>query len=141
MRRPSLTTIRSAFGALIPQTSIDLRGKSSELVLGAIGIPPTLLSSEGSALRESYRNFFTGTCLPLSNLIAAELSEKLEQEITFFFPEYVQADISARSRAYQSFTQTGHNERRRGASDYWSAARGSRFGSTKYAPKLTNMVY
>ena len=95
------------FGALIPQTSIDLRMKSSELILGAMGIPPSVLTSEGSALRESYRHFFVNTVEPLGQLIAAELSEKLEQEIVFMFPEVVKSDISARSRAYQSFTQTG----------------------------------
>ena len=93
------------FGPLIPATSLDLRDRSALAILGAMGIPPTLFTSEGSALRESYRNFFTGTIEPLGALIASELSEKLGQNVEFFFPEIVKSDISAKSRAYASLVQ------------------------------------
>ena len=93
------------FGPLIPATSIDLRDRAALAILAAMGIPPTLFTSQGTALRESYRNFFTGTVEPLGALIAAELSEKLGQTIEFFFPEIIKSDISARSRAWTSFRQ------------------------------------
>ena len=93
------------FGPLIPATSLDLRDRSALAILAAMGIPPTLFTSQGTALRESYRNFFTGTVEPLGALIAAELSEKLGQSIEFFFPEIIKSDISARSRAWTSFRQ------------------------------------
>ena len=38
------------FGPLIPATSLDLRDRSALAILGAMGIPPTLFTSEGSAL-------------------------------------------------------------------------------------------
>ena len=68
------------FGPLIPATSLDLRDRAALAILAAMGIPPTLFTSQGTALRESYRNFFTGTVEPLGALIAAELSEKLGQD-------------------------------------------------------------
>ena len=77
-------------------------------------------------MRESYRNFFTGTVEPLGSLIAAELSEKLGQEIEFFFPEIVKSDISARSRAYASFRQTQKMDRPRGPAHRGAAQGGIR---------------
>ena len=49
------------FGALVPEANINLRDKTALWVLAAMGIPPSLFTSEGSALRESYRHFFTNT--------------------------------------------------------------------------------
>ena len=51
-------------------------------VLAALGVPPSLYTSQGAALRESYRHLFGSTIEPLAQLIAAELSEKLEEEVT-----------------------------------------------------------
>ena len=90
------------FGALVPESNINLRDKTALWVLAAMGIPPSLFTSEGSALRESYRHFFTNTIEPLGRLIAEELSDKLEQDFYFMFPEVFKSDISARSRAYST---------------------------------------
>ena len=95
------------FGPMVPATSIDLRDKTALWVLAAVGIPPSLFTSQGAALRESYRHFHTNTVEPLGNLIAAELSEKLNRPITFYFPEVVKSDIAARSRALASMLQAG----------------------------------
>ena len=95
------------FGALVPEANINLRDKTALWVLAAMGIPPSLFTSEGSALRESYRHFFTNTVEPLGRLIAEELSDKLEQDISFMFPEVFKSDISARSRAYSTLVQSG----------------------------------
>ena len=93
------------FGPMVPATSIDLREKSTLAVLGAMGIPPSLYTSEGSALRESYRHFFTNTVEPLGKLIAEELTEKLETDVNIEFPALVKSDISARSRAYATLVK------------------------------------
>ena len=98
------------FGPMVPATSIDLREKATLAVLGAMGIPPSLYTSEGSALRESYRHFFTNTVEPLGKLIAEELSEKLELDISIEFPALVKSDISARSRAYATLVKAGMPE-------------------------------
>ena len=55
-------------------------------VLAALGVPPSLYTSQGAALRESYRHLFGSTIEPLAQLIAAELSEKLEEEVTIQVP-------------------------------------------------------
>ena len=95
------------FGPMTPESSIALWEAAMRAVIGSLGSPPSLFTSEGGALRESYRHFFTGTIEPLGGLIAQELSEKLEQDIELSFPEVVKSDISARSRAYASFLGSG----------------------------------
>lgn len=95
------------FGGEVPEANIQLRESSAMAVMSALGIPPSLYSSEGSALRESYRNFFTSTIEPLGALIAAELSEKLETAIDITFPQAFKSDMSARSRALPSLIQAG----------------------------------
>ena len=87
------------FGPMVPATSIQLRDGSALAVMAAMGALPAMFQSEGSGLRESYRNLFTGTVEPLGKLISAELSEKLGIPFEFHFPEIVKSDISARSRA------------------------------------------
>ena len=61
----------------------------------------------GGAKREDYRHFFQSTVLSLKSLIEAELSEKLEREITLFFPAIFESDISARSRGLSSMVKDG----------------------------------
>lgn len=95
------------FGPQTPESSIALRDSTFNAVLSAMGIPPALYTSQGAALRESYRQLFSDTILPLGALIAAELTEKLETEVTIRFPEAFKTDISARSRGYSSLIQSG----------------------------------
>ena len=46
--------------------------------------------------------------IPLAKLIAAELSEKLEEEITIVFPQHLLSDISAQSRGFSSLVKDGY---------------------------------
>ena len=98
---------QTRFGPMTPETSIELREKTALQVLSALGIPPALYTSQGAALRESYRHFFTNTVEPLGELIAAELREKLEEPVVFHFPEIIKSDIAARARGFGSLKQAG----------------------------------
>ena len=104
---PKEDWVQKRFGAMIPPASIDLREASALWILDALGIPATLHTSQGSAQREAYRHFFTSTIVPLGVLMAEELSEKLEREISFYFPAVFESDISARSRSFKSMTDAG----------------------------------
>ena len=105
-RRLAVTGIQKRFGAMIPATSINLRDSVTMDILGAMGIPPALRTSQGGALRESYRKFFTATIEPLGALIAAELSAKMGP-VELTFPQSGKSDISARSRAFSTFVKAG----------------------------------
>ena len=93
------------FGPMPPEANIKLWEAAMRAVMASLGVNPSLYTSQGSALRESYRHLFSGTIVPLGQLIAAELSEKLEREITIAFPERVETDISALSRAFKSLAE------------------------------------
>ena len=105
--KPQHDWTQTRFGAMIPAANIDMREKSALAVMAAMGIPPSLYTSEGSAQRESYRHFLGGTIAALGELIAEELSDKLEQEIEIQFPQGWISDIAARSRAFSSLTKAG----------------------------------
>ena len=98
------------FGPTPPAANIQLWQAAMAAVMSALGIPPSLYTSEGSALREAYRHFNTNTVEPLGKLISQELSEKLEIEITIEFPALVKSDIAARARAYGVLIKAGMPE-------------------------------
>lgn len=98
---------QARFGAMIPAANIDMREKSALAVMAAMGIPPSLYTSEGSAQRESYRHFLGGTVASLGALIEEELSAKFEQPIRIEFPQSWISDISARSRAFGTLVKAG----------------------------------
>ena len=74
-------------------------------VMAALGVPPSLYTSQGAAQRESYRHLFSGTLIPLARIIQTELSEKLEGPVRISFPERLVSDISALSRGFSSLVQ------------------------------------
>ena len=96
------------FGPDTPASSIQLWEAAMLAVMAALGVPPSMYTSQGGALRESYRHLFGGTLVPLANLVQAELSEKLEEEITISFPERLVSDVSALSRAFSSLVKAGY---------------------------------
>ena len=96
------------FGAEAPETSIQLWQAAMLAVMAALGVPPSLYTSQGAALRESYRHLFGSLLEPLGQLIAAELSEKLEEDITIKWPERLRSDISALSRGFSSLSKDGY---------------------------------
>ena len=95
------------FGPMVPATSIQLWEGAMLAVLAALGVPPSLYTSQGAALRESYRHLFGSTIEPLAALIQAELSEKLEETVTIRFPERVRSDVSALSRGSRAWWNRG----------------------------------
>ena len=99
---------QSRFGPMIPSASIQLWQAAMLAVMAALGVPPSLYTSQGGALRESYRHLFGSLMEPLGQLISAELSEKLEEEITIRFPERLRSDISALSRGFSSLAKDGY---------------------------------
>ena len=79
-------------------------GRSCGVPVGMIG------RSDGSALRESYRQFLYTTIEPIGKRIAEELSAKLEVNIDIDFAALAAADISAKARAYKGLIESGLSE-------------------------------
>ncbi len=58
-------------------------------------------------LRESWRQFLFGSVAPMARLIAAELSAKLETEVSLEFGELRASDLTGRARAFGTLRQNG----------------------------------
>ena len=61
----------------------------------------------GTAGREAWRQLLFATVAPLGRLIAAEMSAKLETDISFGWDELRASDIAGRARAFQSMVGAG----------------------------------
>ena len=96
-------------GANPPQAAVNLATLASMEIASACGVPWPLISGDGdgTSQRESYRRLLHATVIPLSRLIAEELTAKLETEISLSFDLLMAADISGKARAYQSMVGGG----------------------------------
>ncbi len=91
-------------GANPPQSLIELRTAVETTVLGLLGVPPVLAMSQGdgTSQRESYRRWLHGSVEPLGRIVEAELSEKLEADVTLSFRRLEAGDVAGRARAWRS---------------------------------------
>ena len=94
-------------GATIPQYNVELRRDVGRDALAALGINPQLVSGDGSAIRESYRQLLRISIAPLGKLVAAELSARLDREITIGFDPIFAADVAAAARAFKGYVEAG----------------------------------
>ena len=95
-------------GANPPQTIDLLRSNAALHVLAACGVPVVLLErSDGTAMREAWRQFLHGSVAPVARCVEAELSEKLNVGISLNFDALFASDLSGRARAFQSLVGGG----------------------------------
>ena len=95
-------------GADPPESLVQLAEVSTREVFAACGVnPAVLMSSQGTAGREAYRQFLFSLVAPLGRIVAHELSAKLEAEISLDWSELRAADIASRARAFQSMVGSG----------------------------------
>ena len=95
-------------GAAPPASLVKLADQAFREVVAACGVNPGLFSdSDGTALRESYRQAVHSVVGPLGVLVAAELTEKLGSNIQLDFSRVMSADIQGRARSLRSLTEAG----------------------------------
>ena len=80
---------------------------SSESVLSCYGILPSLFDprSAGTALREAGRQTHANSAVPVAELVAAQLSEALDEAITLTLPR--PTDTATLARAVGSLVTAG----------------------------------
>ena len=95
-------------GPNFPASLVDALTASGRSVLAACGVPVELLErGDGTSSREAWRRFLFGTVAPLARLVSAELTLKLESEISLNFEELRASDLAGRARAFQSMVNGG----------------------------------
>ena len=96
-------------GAAPPPGVVEVARQATLEVLGACGIPPSLFlaQSDGTAQRESFRRFLHTTLQPCIKTCEAELSSKLDGEVTLNLDSLFASDLSGRSRAFASMVTGG----------------------------------
>ncbi len=98
------------FGADPPEGLMNLRSQAALTVLGACGVPPSLamIPSDGAGQREGWRRFMHGTLVAVSDIVTAELREKLEvPDLELSFDRLFASDLAGRARAFQSMVGAG----------------------------------
>lgn len=96
-------------GADPPEGLVMLRDRAAVTVLAACGVPVLLLEkSDGTGLREAWRQFLFGTVSPVAKLVTRELADKLDTPgLGLTFDELRASDLAGRARAFQSMVGAG----------------------------------
>ena len=96
------------FGAAPTEHLVELLKVSSAEVFAACGFNPALfISGDSASLRESWRLALFGVVAPLAVKVTAELSAKLETEVTLGFEEMKASDVQGRARAFMTMVGGG----------------------------------
>ena len=92
-----------------PASEVALFTAANLEVLACCGVPPSLAAAgaEGTAQREAFRRFLHLCVAPLARLVEAELSDKLDGEVSLSFDGLFAGDLSGRARAFQSLVGGG----------------------------------
>lgn len=108
---PNKDWIQSKIGFDPSKEALPIREVVSREVSACCGIPPSLVSgkADGTAQRAGLERFLRLTLQPIGNLIADELTRKLETPVSLSFPAIGSGDISARARGFKSLVDGGQN--------------------------------
>ena len=66
-----------------------------------------MTDAEGTGQRESFRRLLHSTIMPLGRIVAEELSDKFEANMSLSFDALFAADLSGRARAFQNLVGGG----------------------------------
>ena len=100
---------QARYGADPPETLRGLRSDSFDAVCMAAGLPPGLSAkSDGTLMRESWREFIMGAVEPVAKSWGVELAAKLgEPGLTFSFSDLWAHDLIGRSQALKRMVESG----------------------------------
>ena len=96
-------------GAEPPDSLVSLRDSAALHVLAACGVPVEILQrSDGTALREAWRQFLHAAVQPVARMVVDELARKLDTPgLRLSFDALMASDLSGRARAFQSLVNAG----------------------------------
>ena len=96
------------FGPAPTDGLVELMARASIEVYAACGLNPALFTAEGeTAAREAYRQALHSCIAPLGRLVAAELTAKLDGDVSLSWAELRAGDVASKARAFQSLVGGG----------------------------------
>ena len=105
---PKRDLLQSRIGAHPPEVLAVLRSDAALAILATCGVPISLLEkTDGAALREGWRQFLHASVTSVAMLVSAELSDKLDTDVSLSFDSLFASDLSGRARAFQSMVGGG----------------------------------
>ncbi len=106
---PAGDWVAKRIGADPPEGLVTAAWRASTEVYAACGVPPSLFleRAEGTAQSESFRRMLHATVQPLAAIAEAELSDKLDTNVTLNYDRLFAADLAGRARAFQSMVGGG----------------------------------
>ena len=98
----------SRLGPQPPEGMATIADQTFATVLAACGCSAAMFDdSDGTSKREAQRIFLHSTVRPLGKMLAAELSAKLDTEITLNFDQLYMHDLAGRAQAFQKLVAGG----------------------------------
>ena len=107
---PQRDWVQSRIGADPPAPLISLRDDASMAVMSACGVQAALLGAktDGTAMREGWRQFVMGAVEPVAAMVALELSRKLDVPgLRFNFASLWAHDLAGRAQAFGNMVKNG----------------------------------
>ena len=91
-------------GANPPAALVALRQAVEVSTLSACGVPAPLAIgvTDGTAMREAYRQFLHLTVRPLGLLVASTFADAIGEDVSLSFDELSAADVQSRARAWRA---------------------------------------
>ena len=101
---PQRDWVVSRIGANPPAALVALRQAVEVSTLSTCGVPPALAIgvTDGTAMREAYRQFLHLTVKPLGRIVETTFSDVLGSPVSLTFDELSAADIQSRARAWRA---------------------------------------
>ena len=97
-------------GPEFTEAQVKMRLQLADHVSASAGVPAALVRGDpdGTALRESWRQFLHSTIQPVAKIIIGELRRKLDTpDLKLSFDSLFASDLSGRARAFQSMVGGG----------------------------------
>ena len=105
--KPARDWVPSRLGPSPAESMVMIRKDAFSAMLAACGTPPSLfVDADGTSQREAARRYHGNLVLPLAGLLAAELRERLEVDVSLTFDRYPQ-DLQGRAAAFAKMVQGG----------------------------------
>ena len=105
---PRLDLRSQRIGADPPEALRELREDAAASIYDACGVPRSLVEDDsGTAAREAWRRWTMGAAEPRLRLVLAELSSKLDVQITGDLGSLWAHDLAGRAQAAKNLTMAG----------------------------------